>query len=236
MSRITINSDTRFDRVVVVRELERKVFPSGQTQRNFLCKCDCGDLVEITWTHLYDKRRKQCRSCDLASRVEAGKQRATTHGMSNTPEYKIYHGILRRCFDSNQKCYPRYGGRGITVCNGWRNSFQTFFRDMNERPTSKHSIDRVDVNKHYSCGYCEHCLENNWTANCRWATASEQAKNKRGIQKLEIDGRSLPISEWVKITGLTKTAIHHRLKMGWSVEKTLTTPSRKKKKRWSPPE
>lgn len=85
-----------------------------------------------------------------------------------------------RCLNPNKKRFCDYGGRGIKVCIGWRNSFRNFLNDMGFRPTLKYTLDRKNVNGNYSCGHCEECVANGWPANCKWSTAIEQANNKRG--------------------------------------------------------
>lgn len=87
-----------------------------------------------------------------------------------SPTYRIYQGMKTRCHNPKAKDYPRYGGRGITVCDRWRESFQNFLDDMGEVPEGNYSIDRVDGSKGYSA------------ENCRWATFYEQHHNKRGIK------------------------------------------------------
>lgn len=96
------------------------------------------------------------------------------HGLRNTPEYNSWWGMKDRCYGKNRISYKNYGGKGITVCDRWLNSFQNFLDDMDERPSSKHSLDRIDNNKSY------------FPDNCRWATRSEQQAN----QGRRIDNKS----------------------------------------------
>ena len=90
-----------------------------------------------------------------------------THGMSGTRVLRIYRGIIQRCTNPNQPHYERYGGRGVTICDAWRKSFEAFYADMGDPPTDQHSIDRIDNDRGYEPG------------NCRWATIEEQNANRR---------------------------------------------------------
>jgi hypothetical protein len=147
------------------------------------------------------------------------------HMMSHSPEYEVWGAILSRCFNKNTESYPSYGGRGITVCKRWQESFQNFYEDMGPRPTAKHSIDRKENNGHYSCGTCEQCVANGWPANCHWATMKVQSRNKRSNHKLTHNGETLTLMDWSIKTGIAFHTLSRRLTRGWTVEKALTTPS-----------
>ncbi len=102
-----------------------------------------------------------------------------THGYSKKPIYNIYNGMKARCYNKNSKCFDHYGGRGIKICDSWLNSIENFIKDVGERPSPLHSIDRIDVNGDY-------CKEN-----CRWATQKEQVKNRRTMSSLQKEVNSL---------------------------------------------
>lgn len=101
-----------------------------------------------------------------------------SHGMRNSPTYSTYRAMKSRCFNKNVHYYYRYGGRGITVCLGFKRSFTYFYSIMGDKP-SGYSIDRIDNNGNYSCGDCEQCKQKGWRLNCEWQTNTVQAWNKR---------------------------------------------------------
>lgn len=147
------------------------------------------------------------------------------HGLRDTPEYRIWASMKDRCTNSSTEGYSRYGGRGIKICSVWFKSFISFYEDMGPRPSPKHSLDRIDNEfGNYSCGHCEECIENGWKFNCRWATAKEQANNRRSTVMLTHNGETMSMSQWAEKLNVNRGLIHHRLSRGWSVQATLTMP------------
>jgi len=137
--------------------------------------------------------------------------------MTKTPEYRSWDNMKQRCFNPNHKRYLDWGGRGITVCDRWKNSFENFLADMETKPTPKHSIDRIDNDSDY-------CLEN-----CRWATKAEQQNNQRSNRLITIACVTLNIAQWAKEMGFKRTVIWNRLKAGWSDYDAVMTPVRQRK-------
>lgn len=135
----------------------------------------------------------------------------TTHGMSSTRVYRVWEGILQRTGNPNHHAYMRYGGRGIG-CE-W-STFEEFFGDMGHPPSDRHSIERRNNNAGYS------------KSNCYWATAIQQANNKRNNEIIEFRGRRETLAEWGRITGLGHE-IYSRIRRGWSIERAITQPRRK---------
>lgn len=129
--------------------------------------------------------------------------------MHNSPEYTAWAGMLQRCRNPKNAAYPDYGGRGITVCDAWRDSFEAFYADLGPRPSARHSIDRIDNDGNYEPG------------NCRWATAKEQNRNTRRARLLTFDGRTQLLSDWGAELGVHPEAIRGRLRRGWSIEDAL---------------
>lgn len=132
------------------------------------------------------------------------------HGLTRTPEYRAWASMKQRCTNPRVRSWSNYGGRGITVCERWSNSFEFFLEDMGPRPTPAHSLDRIDNDGHYEPG------------NCRWATASEQRRNDRNNRPITFAGETLPLIQWAQRTGITARTIGDRLDRGWPVERALT--------------
>lgn len=179
------------------------------------CRCDCGEGKVIHGGPLRSGDTRSCGCLEEENRIK--------HGLAHSPEYDTWVSMIQRCRNPKARGYPRYGGRGIDVCARWLGSFWEFFDDMGKRPSKLHSIDRhPDNDGNYSCGKCPMCLENGWAMNSRWATRSEQQRNKRTNHMLEHDGRTRTIAEWSEVTGLKVETISSRIRYGWSVERVLT--------------
>lgn len=157
----------RFGRLVVIGAGES----TRAGQSTWLCVCDCGEHREVMPGHLERGTQKSC-GCFKAERsrtwmVERGAEGRTTHGLSRRPEYRVWASMIQRCHNERDPSYHWYGGRGILVCQDWRQSFEAFYRDMGPRPDPSLSIDRIDNDGNYGPG------------NCRWATKSQQNLNRR---------------------------------------------------------
>jgi hypothetical protein len=197
---------SRFGRLVVIGDAGSRMCGRGK-RRFVLCQCDCGKMHEVLPLELV---RGATKSCGCLRRTRGG---PITHGLSRRPEHPVWCSMITRCDNPNSKNYPRYGGRGISVCQRWR-AFEAFFKDMGPRPSPAHQLDRIDNDKGYEPG------------NCRWATPVEQSRNTCRTRFVEFRGETRCITEWSEITGLSKDAIRSRLERGWSVEMALTQPSR----------
>jgi hypothetical protein len=184
--------------------------------RRWLCRCVCGREKAVAG---YDLRSGKSRSCGCL-RTEQVVTRSTKHGQTGTPEHRAWVDLTRRCRDSSHRQYRDYGGRGIRVCNRWRYSCEAFVEDMGSRPSSKHSIHRIDNDGHYEL------------SNCMWATQAEQNRNHRRNHIITFSGQTMCLSDWAEKVGLDRGCLNTRLNiLKWSVEKALTTPPRPRRSR-----
>ena len=191
----------RFGRWVVLAPVEDK-----WRMARFLCRCDCGTESVVIGHGL---RAGKSKSCGCYRRAVVG-QRVWKHGKSLTPAYRSWSGMKRRC---QLKTMRFYGQRGITMCERWE-SFENFLADMGERPEGM-TLDRIDPNGNYEPG------------NCRWATRSEQAINRRSTRLIELDGTKKCLTQWARDLGLSPSTIQTRLDSGWPLREALTTPRKR---------
>lgn len=200
----------RYGRLVVIKQ-------AGKDKHGgylWLCKCDCGNERVILANSLLCGKTQ---SCGCYSREVVGKCNIT-HGKSGTRLYRLWRSMITRCECTVSKCYKNYGGRGIKVCDEWRNDYQAFHDwaletgyDENA-PKGQYTIDRIDVNGNYE------------PSNCRWATKTEQANNKRNNHFLELNGERHTVKEWSEITGIKAGSILSRIHLGWDTRRILQEP------------
>ena len=142
-----------------------------------------------------------------------------THGKRYTRLYNIWVKMKQRCFDKNHTYYERYGGRGIKICKEWKNDFMCFHNwAMSNGYQDNLTIDRIDNNGDYE------------PSNCRWITLQEQCNNRSTSKLITYKNETHSIADWARKLGTSRNVIWYRLSKGWSIEKTLTTPIRQKKK------
>lgn len=184
----------------------------GLRQTLWLLKCDCGNEYTTTTGALTSENTSSCGCL----KADLDRVRMTTHGMSYEPEYYIWRNMIDRCTNPNSQCWKDYGGRGIQVCDRWMgdNGFLNFYADVGPRPSKAYSIDRYPNNNgNYEPG------------NVRWATYRQQNRNTRTNRLLTFQGETLTISEWASRFDLHPSTIANRIKSGFSIEESITTPA-----------
>lgn len=205
-SKVSLLNET-FGRLEVVAE-------AGRTKRGevmWRCLCtgsECGSREVIVRGR--DLRNGKTLSCGCWNR-EASAARRRTHGQTGTPLYEVWKGMKQRCYNRNHDAYPYYGGRGITVCVEWRESFEVFERDMGPTYRKGLSIERREVDGPYAP----------W--NCTWATDQEQANNRSSSRIVTFRGQTKSLSEWCELLGMNRRTVASRLdRSHWSIERSLT--------------
>jgi hypothetical protein len=169
------------------------------------CRCVCGTDKAVSIQAL---RSGATRSCGCLHR-----RTLTTHGYSYKAEYRSWQQLLNRCLNARNKGYPRYGGRGITVCERWQHSFENFIADMGPKPSPAHSIDRIDVDGNYE------------PENCRWATMQQQSENRRNSRFLTVNGETRCVAVWARRLGISPQSLYSRIDRGWSPEDAVSLPA-----------
>jgi hypothetical protein len=175
----------------------------------WLCRCECGKETVISTNTL---NRGHTRSCGCLM-IEGSRVRFKTHGhRSNgekpSSEYQAWVNMKQRCGDLEDK---NYGGRGISVCDRWANSYENFLSDMGIKPHPDLSLDRFpDTNGNYEPG------------NCRWGTDEEQAKNKRNNHWVEYKGKRMVLTDWADYLGVCRTLLGRHLNHGKSFDETIS--------------
>lgn len=194
----------RFGRLVVLY----RVSDVGQPVK-WHCVCDCGNEINVLAGSLKSGATQSCK-CLLA---ESTGDRSRKHGMYKSRQYRIWMDMKMRCYDKKSASYIDYGGRGITVCDEWLNSFETFNKWLNDNNYSDElSIDRIDVNGNYN------------PDNCRMANSYVQANNTRKNRHLIIAGVDKTVAEWAEIVGINPNTIYGRLFNGWSARDAVFKP------------
>ena len=202
MRRFIDMAGKKYGRIVVLDRAPNK--STGHAV--WYCRCACKTIFVARGTHLRKNRVFSCGHTGC---------RRQLHGMSQSVEHAIWRGMISRCENANLRCYKHYGGRGIGVAMCWRDSFKKFYSDMGARPSSRHSLDRLDNDRGYEPG------------NVVWALPHRQANNKRRTRYVTYRGRRMPLCDAVRLAG---SFVHHETawvridRSGWSVEKAVETP------------
>lgn len=151
----------RFHRLVALARI-----PTFTGKTLWLCRCYCGNEGVVEAGNLKSGATKSC-GCLKREQMATLGMKNRTHGEARSPEFRAWYGMKQRCYHEKDNRYLLYGARGITVCDHWRNSFDNFLSDMGRRPSDVHSLDRINNDGNYD------------PSNCRWATRSQQNRNRR---------------------------------------------------------
>lgn len=183
------------------------------------CLCSCGNTRTLETGALTTGNTRSCGCLHRDSAAARASERNYKHGWSiddapHAAEYRAWCAMRARCYHRTHRHYANYGGRGIVVCERWRESFANFYADMGPKPSPQHSIDRIDSNGNYE------------PENCRWATRAEQNRNSRHNHLITFNGETLCLTAWAERIGIKRATLDDRLRSGWSIEKALTTPLR----------
>jgi len=192
----------RFGRLIVISESNRS--SKGKVMWN--CICECGNEVSILSSSLLNNNTNSCGCLHKEVNI--------THGLSNTPEYASWNMMRQRCLNSKCEAYSYYGGRGITICDRWLNSFENFLMDMGYRPSDIHTIDRRENDGNYE------------PSNCYWATKEEQNNNVRSNVVVSYADKDYTLAQLSREFNINQKVLRDRINRGWSVKDTVETPIR----------
>lgn len=190
-------------------------------RQKWLFKCDCGNYYVSTPDRVFKPNHpvKSCGCLNDKQRKSGNNRR--THGKHDTRLYRIWQAMKNRCYNKNAPDYQKwYGGRGIKMCDEWKNNFLSFYEwSINNGYSDELSIDRINYNGDYE------------PSNCRWATTKEQANNTKGCRNIEYNGETHTMMEWSEILGINYWVINTRLNTyKWSVERAFTQPVKRRTK------
>ena len=164
----------------------------------WLFRCDCGTEFEANGYYARSGKIINCPTCA----AERSRTASVKHGLTGSPEFEIWTGMLTRCYNQKSTSFKNYGGRGIAICDRWKDSFENLWADMGSRPSCIHSIERSDNDGDYE------------PENCFWATPKEQANNRRTSVKVTIDGITKNMGTWAREFGVQAPTASLRLKRG----------------------
>lgn len=200
--------EERYGRLAVIREVEERKWG----RRQYLCRCDCGKEKIVKGANL---NNGHTRSCGCLSR-EVSSRLMKTHGQKKTRLYRIWAGMKTRCLNQEVAVYPRYGGKGVTLCDEWM-SFEGFQKWANASGYKKDlTIERMDNDGNYEPG------------NCTWISMGRQSWNRSNTIWIAYNGETKSLPEWCNSLGLSYQMVFSRLKyLKWSVEKAFETPNLK---------
>lgn len=199
----------KFHRWTIISHAGFKYY-SGQRRHMVNVRCECGNESEVLYESL-TRANNPSKSCGCLKSESTAKRNtaSTTHGKSCHELYGVWLKMVRRCTNPRDAAYKDYGARGITVCDSWGASVESFIIDMGERPPGT-SLDRIDNDQGYN------------PDNCRWSSRVEQANNRRCSVKYSCNGETLGLSEMSGIYGIPVRVLRNRIvNLGWTPERAV---------------
>ena len=201
----------KFGLLTVVEKAEKK---GKNPNIRWRCRCDCGNETTVFAYHLTTGHTKSCGCLQKEFAIKHASNLNKSHGLSNTRLHSIWSHIKRRCLDKDFRSYPDYGGRGIAVCDEWKDNFTAFYEwSIQNGYSDDLSIDRIDVNG----DYCP--------ANCRWATPKMQSNNRRNTLWITYKGKTQTVVQWAEELNISYQTLYARLfHRNWSIDRALNEP------------
>lgn len=201
----------RFGRLTVIEQDKNRTTKAVK----WVCQCDCGKIVSVAGFNLQNGNSRSCGCLNSETVTKRNKERAT-HGDTKTPLYRSWANMKERCTNPAHSGYPYYGGRGIKVCEEWKDytKFREWALSVGYDYDPKWTIDRIDPDGDY-------CPEN-----CRFLTRQQQNATKRNAVRVEYNGETKCLREWAREYGIPYLTFYNRYKHGWEIEKALNTPVR----------
>jgi hypothetical protein len=200
-------------RLIIIKQVEDYVSPNGQRQAQYLCKCNCGSNKDIITRAMWLKSG-HTKSCGCI--VNEGTR--STHRLTKTRLYSVWNEMKQRCANQNCPTYKDYGGRGISVCEEWKNdflSFRTWAISLGYKDDAKrgvYTVERIDNNGNY-------CPEN-----CTLTSMKMQAENRRSNHLITINGETKTIEQWARCFDINPKTVRSRIRYGWSEHDAVTVP------------
>lgn len=216
MSNIKDKTGMRFGRLTVIEKGEDHIHNCRKTIC-WICRCDCGNYITVMTGNLNGEKHTKSCGCLSDENRKARNNKYIKHGLCNTKLYHAWNSMKQRCLCETNCNYRDYGGRGITVCDEWKDDFYAFYRwSIANGYSDNLTLDRKDNDGNYT------------PENCRWVTQKKQSNNRRTNLYLEYNGETHTAAEWGDKLGAKRNCIvSERIKNGWSIEKAVTTPVRK---------
>lgn len=185
---------------------------ASKAPRKVLCRCDCGSESVFQLSNVIYGLSKSC-GCLARELSKVRKEKLVEGTPSNRhPLYQTWKSMKNRCCNPKDKAYKYYGGKGVSVCPRWLNSFAAFVSDMGPKPTKKHSLDRLTPSHNYG------------PETCRWATDVEQRRNRTSCIYIAIGGVTKTMTEWGRYYGLPEKLAQTRIARGWDPVKAVSAP------------